>query len=617
MSSVATLTAVGAGPASPARWRTLPGVVEYWLLALVLAAIVLLPLIEAVLRKTLNAGIAGSATLVQHLTLLASMLGAAAAARDDKLLALFNLTSLLGARAQAIGRFASHAFAAAVCGLLCGASAQLVAAERAAGNVIAYGIPVWAAQSVLPAGFLLIALRLAWRAGASAPVRAAAACLVVGLLASAPLWAAHADLWFFPALLLLVTCALMGAPVFAILAGIALFLFAQQSAPLASIPLDHYRLVVNPALPAIPLFTLAGFILAAGGAPARLTRLFQALFGHFRGGVAIAAVTAGAFFTAFTGASGVTILALGGLLLPLLVAARYRERDALGLVTGAGSLGALLPPCLPIVLYAIVAKVSMQKMFLGALLPGILLIVLAAWWGARRDPRSARDVEPFDWNRARRAVRAAKWELALPVVALASLFGGFATPVEAAALTALYTFVVGTCIHRDLRDRRRWIAVATECGTLVGGVLLILGVALGLTNYLVDIQLTERAVGWATQTIQSKWLFLLALNVLLLAVGCLMDIFSAIVVIAPLVVPIGLAFGVDPVHLGVIILANLELGYLTPPVGVNLFYASSRFNKPISEVCRSVAPLLPILAIGVLLITYLPWLSTALPAAFR
>jgi tripartite ATP-independent transporter DctM subunit len=418
-------------------------------------------------------------------------------------------------------------------------------------------------------------------------------------------------------MLLLGACALLGAPIFSILGGAALILFWRQDAPIASVALDHYRLVVNPTLPAVPLFTLAGFLLAAGRAPARLTRLFQALFGHFRGGVGMATVVVGAFFTAFTGASGVTILALGGLLLPLLIAARYRERDALGLVTTVGSLGALLPPCLPLVLYAIVAKVNIERMFLGALLPGILMIVLAAWWGAQRDPRRDLAIAVFKWDEVRQAVRSAKWELALPVVAFAGLLGGFATPVEAAALTALYTFAVEGLVHRDLWDHRRLIAVTVECGALVGGVLLILGVALGLTNYLVDIQLPDQAVAWSTQAIQSKWLFLLALNALLLAVGCLMDIFSAIVVVAPLVVPIGMAFGVEPVHLGVIFLANLELGYLTPPVGINLFYASSRFNKPIAELCRSVAPLLPILALGVLIITYVPWLSTLLPDAFK
>jgi C4-dicarboxylate transporter, DctM subunit len=617
MSSHAFDTPAQASALRRATWTRWFATAENGALALVLAAVVLLPLVEAIARKLFGAGIANSAALVQHLTLVASMLGAAVAARDGKLLALFDLSSLAGDRVRDAGRFVQHLIAAATCGFLCLASLSLMQTERGAGAVIAYGIPVWLAQSVLPAGFALIAIRLIWKSSNTAEHRRLAATCVAAILSAAWAGGLHAALWFYPMLGALTLAALTGAPIFAILGGAGLLLLWQHGSPVASMALDHYRLVVNPTLPAIPLFTLAGFLFAAGGAPARLTRLFRALFGHFRGGVGIAAIGAGAFFTAFTGASGVTILALGGLLLPLLVSARYRERDALGLVTTMGSLGALLPPCLPIVLYAIVAQTSIEQMFLGALLPGLLMIVLAAWWGARRDPRSAADVAPFDRADALAAMRAAKWELALPLVVFASLFGGFATPVEAAALTALYAFVIEVIVHRDLRDCRRLGSVVAECGALVGGVLLILGVALGLTGYIVDIQLPDKAVAWATSTIDSKWLFLLALNVLLLAVGCAMDIFSAIVVVAPLVVPIGLAFGIDPVHLGVIFLANLELGYLTPPIGVNLFYASSRFGKSIGEVCRSVLPLLPVLALGVALITCVPWLSTALPAAFR
>lgn len=601
----------------PVRYAKAFSTGENWLLALALGAIVLLPLAEALLRKATQGGIPGSAVLVQHLTLWVSMLGAAVAARDGKLLTLFNVTLLAGERAQSMARFASHLFAAIVCGFLGLASLELVLAERAAGGTIAFGIPVWVAEFILPAGFGLIAIRLAWDAAARLSGRGAAALLLAVTLGSAFWWASYPEFWFYAGVIVIAGCALSGAPVFAVLAGIALFLFWQQGGPIASVALDHYRLVVNPTLPAIPLFTLAGFVLAASDAPQRLTRLFKALFGHFRGGVGIAAVVVGAFFTAFTGASGVTILALGGLLLPLLVSASYRERDALGLVTGVGSLGVLLPPCLPLLLYAIVAKVSVEQIFLAALVPGILMIGLAAWWSARRDPRGARAVGKFDWNEARQAIAAAKWELTLPVVAFAGLLGGFATPVEAAALTAFYACVIEGFIYRDLRDPRRLVRVASECGALIGGVLLILGVALGLTNYLVDIQLPERLVDWATQAIHSKWLFLLALNVLLIVAGCLMDIFSAIVVVAPLVVPVGLAFGLDPLHLGIIFLANLEIGYLTPPVGVNLFYASSRFEKPITVVCRSVAPLLPVLIAGVLLITYIPWLSTALPGILK
>jgi tripartite ATP-independent transporter DctM subunit len=411
--------------------------------------------------------------------------------------------------------------------------------------------------------------------------------------------------------------ALAGAPIFAVLGGAALLLTWQAGTPLAAVALEHYRMVVNPSLPAVPLFTLAGFTLAAGRAPQRLTRLFQALFGHFRGGVAIAAVVVGALFTALTGGSGVTILALGGVLFPLLVRARYPEGNAVGLVTVSGSLGTLLAPCLPLILYAIVARVEIVRMFLGACLPALLMIGAVAVWGARRDRRAAAALPRFSAARAWQALRLAKWDIALPLVIFLSLFGGFATPVEAAALTAFYVVAVERVVHGSLRHWRDLAAVFSDCGALVGGVLLILGVALGLTNYLVDAEWPSRATEWATHSIHSRALFLLTLNGLLLLAGCLMEIWSAIVVLPPLLVPTALAFGVDPVHLGVVFLANLELGYLTPLVGINLFYASARFDKPVLQVCRDVLPLLPILVASVLAITYLPWLSTALPALLR
>ncbi|MCI0419453.1 MAG: TRAP transporter large permease subunit, partial [Acidobacteria bacterium] len=409
-----------------------------------------------------------------------------------------------------------------------------------------------------------------------------------------------------PALIGLLAATSLGAPVFATLGGAALILFWGADLPIASIPLDHYRLVINPSLPTIPLFTLAGYFLAEGGASRRLVRVFQALLGRFRGGPAIVTALVCAFFTSFTGASGVTILALGGLLMPVLLSAGYSPKSSLGLLTGAGSVGLLFPPCLPLILYAIVAKISIEDMFLGGIVPGILMVALTAWWGMTQGPKVTGEGRSFDRREAKQAMWDAKWELLLPAVAFAGLFGGIATPVEAAALTALYAWVVETFIYGDLKVTRDAARVMTECGLLVGGVLLILGVALGFTNYLVDAQIAERAVEWVTGSIQSRWVFLLLLNLFLLVVGCLMDIFSAIVVVVPLIVPMGLAFGVDPIHLGIIFLANLELGYLTPPVGMNLFLASYRFSKPLAEVARSIIPILLVLLVGVLCITYVP-----------
>lgn len=617
MSAGAAVIARPAAPGSLGRWRRALAMGENGLLTLVLAAIVLLPLLEAGLRKALNIGIAGSATLVQHLTLLASMAGAAVAAREDKLLPLFNLPSLLGGRAQSTARFASRTFAAAVCGLLCVAGLEFVAAERAAGNILAYHVPVWAAQCVLPAGFLLIALRLAWHAGGSASARGAAAGLALLLPASAPLWVAHPEWWSWPALALLGACALMGAPVFSVIAGVALFLFAQRGAPIASLSLDHYRLVVNPTLPAIPLFALAGYLFAESAAPRRLIEVFDALFGRMRGGAAIVTVFACTFFTSFTGASGVTILALGGLVMPLLLSTGYASRPALGLVTAAGLPGTLLMPSLPLILYAIVAGVTIRDMFIGGVLPALLMVGIVAAWGISLHPVRHDEPPPFNWAKARAALALAKWELGLPLVPVAALVSGLTTPVEAAALTALLAFIVTSLLHRDLGIVRDVPRVMAECGFIVGGMLLILGVVLGLTDYLVDAQVPDRLVEWVTQTVGSRLVFLLALNVFLLLAGCVMEIYPAILVLAPLIAQVGVGFGVHPVHLGAIFLANMELGYLTPLVGLNLFFASYRFGKPITEIFRAVLPLFLALGIGVLIVTYVPWLSTAPLGFFR
>ena len=392
-------------------------------------------------------------------------------------------------------------------------------------------------------------------------------------------------------------------------------LFWGADLPIAAMPVEHYRLTVNPALPSIPLFTLAGFFMAEGGASKRLMRVFAALCGWFRGGPAVAVTLICAFFTSFTGASGVTILALGGLLMPVLGAARFSDRNALGLITGAGSLGVLLPPCLPVILYAIIARVDIKAMFLGGLLPGLLLIGLTAAWGVWAGRHATARPKSFSALEARRSIRAAKWELLLPIVSLAAIFGGWATPVEAAALTAAFAFVIEFLIHRDLRaaDAPR---VMSEAGLLVGGVLLILGVALGLTNYLIDAQVPERLASWAAVHVHSRWLFLLGLNLVLIAVGGVVEIYAAIVVVAPLLVPIGMQLGIDPVHLGIIFLANMELGFLAPPVGLNLLLASYRLNRPVGEVTRAVLPVLLVMFLGVLLITYFPPLTTWLPGLF-
>jgi tripartite ATP-independent transporter DctM subunit len=564
------------------------------------------------LRGSLGRGIPGAASLVQHLTLIVGMMGAAIAARDDRLLAIAGLHAFLKGRPAEAAHIVSNAVAAAVAAGLCYAAYTFVASEYQAGKQLIHGLPVWVIQAFLPLGFALIGIRLLWNASPRWSGRAIAVVVATLLLALVLYLPIARETKVVAGLITVVIAIVLGAPVFTALGGAALLLFWGAELPTASLSLDHYRLVVNPSLPAIPLFTLAGYFLAESGAPRRLVRVFDALLGGLRGGAAAVTVFAGAFFTAFTGASGITILALGGLLIPLLRGVGHSERAALGLVTSSGSLGVLLPPSLPLILYAVVAKVPMRDMFLGAILPGLTMALLLLLWGRRTAGPGRPAGRRFDPKEARAAVLDAKWELLLPAVAFAALFGGFATPVEAAALTALYAAGIETLVHRDLHWLRDVPRVMAEAGLLVGGVLLILGVALGFTNYLVDAQIPDRTIEWATATLHSRWTFLAGLNVFLLVVGCVMDIFSAIVVVVPIMVPVALAFGIDPVHLGIVFLANMELGYLTPLVGMNIFFASYRFNKPVLEVCRAVLPFLAVLLVGVLLITYLPWLTSVL-----
>jgi tripartite ATP-independent transporter DctM subunit len=534
------------------------------------------------------------------------------AARDSRLLSLATATFIPSRFRKAAAIF-SGAVAAAVTFYLAAGSYQFVLADRDS-RVLAYGIPLWVVQLILPFGFALITLRLLWGISGRYHERLVGLGVAALIALAFYLWIPPAH-FALPALIVLLLATACGAPIFVMIGGAALILFWGAEIPIAAVAVGHYSLVVNPSIPAIPLFTLAGYLLAEGGASRRLVDVFTTLCARVRGGPAIITALACAFFTSFTGGSGVTILALGGLLFPVLRQAGYSERHSLGLITGAGSLGLLFPPCLPLILYAIVAQVRMEAMFLGGILPGFVLLLLTAAWGIRHDRGTAR-TEPFSARAAAHAIWIAKWELLLPFVVIFVLFAGFATPVEAAAFTALYAFVVETFIYRDYRTPATLSRVFTEAGLLIGGVLLILGVALGLTNYLIDMEIPTQAVAWATSSIHSPLAFLLLLNIFLLVVGALMDIFPAIVVIVPLIVPLGDAFGTNPIHLGIIFLANLELGFLMPPIGLNLLIASYRFGKPMSEVYRAAVPMLVVMFFGVLLITYVPWLTTWLPSLF-
>jgi len=574
----------------------------------VLAVMTVLPIIEVVARLGSGVGVPGAIVLVQHLTLWIALSGAALAARNDQLLALATLR-LLPARWQPRVRGFTSGVAAAVTAALVIASADFVRIERAAGGTVALGLPTWVVLTVLPGGFALVLAHIVWRAGDHWRGRTAAALwtAVPFVLAVAPQDASASIL--LPALLVIVAATALGMPIFAAIGGAALILFWADATPVNAVPGETYRLTTSTMLPAVPLFALGGYVLAAGGASRRLTRLFTALVGWMPGGLAIVTTAVLAFFTPLTGASGVTIVSMGGLLLPVLVAARYPPRTALGLVTVSGSIGLLFFPSLPVFLYGFYAGEPFDRLFVGGLVPGLLLCVAVAGWAAMRGGSGGTPRTPFEPREAAAAVWAAKWELGLPVLVLATIVTGTASLVEAAALSVVYALLVEVVIHRALGPLRDVPHIGLECATLIGGFLIILSVALGFTSYLILLEVPVTLVTWVRAHIESPLVFLLALNVLLILAGAMMDIYSAIVVFVPLLTPLAAAYGIDPVHMGVIFLANMELGYLMPPMGENLFLASYRFERPLTEVYRSTLPYTLIVLAVVLLITYLPGLT--------
>jgi len=409
--------------------------------------------------------------------------------------------------------------------------------------------------------------------------------------------------------LLIALLALFGLPLFGVLAIVSfLCLTFVADLNLSLLIAEMYRLASIPVLIAIPLFTFAGYILAESRAPVRLVNLSRAFLGRVPGGLSIVAILSCAVFTALTGASGVTIIAMGGLLLPALMDEGYREKFNLGLLTSSGSLGLLFPPSLPVILYAIISTEDVNQLFLAAAVPGILLVLILSAYGMGSAVRAKIPRRSPSWAERKQALRDAVWEMPLPLVILGGIYGGLFTASEAAAITAFYVLVVEVFIHRDIAlSQLRKIMV--ESMVLVGGLMIILATALGFTNFLIDQQIPMRILDWIQTFVHSRITFLLLLNVFLLIVGCLMDIFSAIVVVVPLILPIATAFGVHPLHLGVIFLTNLEIGYNTPPVGINLFISSFRFKKPVIQLYAATLPFLLLYLAALALITYLPDLS--------
>lgn len=593
--------------------------------ALVLMA--LIPLIEIVSRPFMGKGIENSAALTQHLGLVLAMFGAVAAERYGHLTTLGSGVGALGsARWQQSAHVFANGSASLVCGLLTWASWQFLRSEMEGGHALAYGVPVWWVQAALPIGFGLLAFKLGARCAQARWIK-----IGVGLgLACLGLWLGSqfdgGTLPLWPAVAWLVAVLVAGAPIFAALGGLALALFWSEGLPLASVALSHYQITVNPSLPALPLFTLAGLVFARTGAAQRLGALFVAVFGGGVTGTVCASAVMCSFFTAFTGGSGVTILALGGLLLPLLRNAGFPEKRGISLVTSASALGVLLAPSVPLIMVAIIARVPINTMFLAGLVPAVVMVFFLLVFGGylRRSGLSATHTpepvqgipvgaHPVRSAQILAAAWAAKWEILAPFVAIGSLVSGLATPTESAALTVAYAVLTQALAHREL-DWSTLGKALSDCAQIIGGVMLILGMALGLTNYLVDAGIPDAAITWAQDVIPNKFVFLLLLCIFLLLAGALMEIFAAIVVLVPLLLPVAMSYGVHPVHFGIIFLAAMEMGFLCPPAGMNIYFASAMFGKPVRYVAVAVLPALFAIFLGTLAIAWLPVLATGLPA---
>jgi tripartite ATP-independent transporter DctM subunit len=418
--------------------------------------------------------------------------------------------------------------------------------------------------------------------------------------------------------LLLLGAALLGAPLFAVIAGGALLGFSRAGVDLSVVAIEIYRLAEMPVLLAIPLFTFAGYLLGESQAPRRLVRITNALLGWLPGGLAMVALVACALFTAFTGASGVTIVALGSLLYPALREAGYPERFSLGLVTTSGSLGLLFAPSLPLILYGVVAQqlgvgtpVRIDDLFRAGLLPGLLMLALLSGWSAWVGRNRDRPPQRFSWREALASLRDSAWEIPLPLLVLGGIYSGTFAVSEAAAVTALYVLVVEVGIRREI-PLARLPAVMRESMVLVGGVLLILGASLASTNYMIDAEVPTRLFEAIRAHVDSRLAFLVLLNLFLLVLGTMLDIFSALVIVIPIILPVALGYDIHPVHLGIVFLANMQIGYFTPPVGMNLFIASYRFEKPVLELYRATLPFFFLLLAAILVLTYWPWLSLVL-----
>ena len=584
-----------------------------WLCLFLFLILISFPIFQILGRYISFFSIPASQEIVQHMTLWIGFIGAVIAARSNKLLSVVREPVFDSSTKVDWPKFFVHVFSLSIVFVLSISYLKMIQIGFQYPDYIAPYIPTWFAQSIIPVGLILIWYQMIMTSSTDLKYRVL--LTVISIIPTVILY-----FWQFPLanplllwtkVLFAISLVAFGLPIFILLASLSIFFFLSEPSEwatnydlISTISDSAYRIVVSPTLAAIPIFTLAGYILAESNISERLIRFFKSSLGWLPGSTVLIVVLLCAFFTALTGGSGVTILALGAILYPILIHDGYSKQFSLGIITTAGSLGLLFPPSLPAIIYSVTAGINPLELFKQALIPAIFLMSIMFFYGLYKRPKS-KTVERFVFKDAFETAKIAKWEIAIPLLIILSLFSGFATLVESAALLVLYVLTVELYIFKDI-SLNNLPKIIIDCSTLVGGVLIILGFAMGFTGYLVDAQIPLKILNFVQTTISSKIIFLLALNILLLIVGCLMDVFSAIIVVVPLIAPLATYFGIDPFHLAVIFIANLELGYITPPVGMNLYLSSYRFEKDMPTIYSATLPFFFIRLIGVILITYIP-----------
>lgn len=598
---------------------------EGYLLTSFLMIMIGLSFSQVILRNFFDTGITWADPIVRHLVLWVGFIGASIATKDDSHLAMDLVSRFLPENIKKSSTLLVQGCSAIVCALLTLASYKFVLGEKESGNLLTQGIPSYWAVIIIPIGFYFMSMRFARRANIwLTPLFA----VIIPFLIFAPLFQNSADLQnivlkisnlinlvptsgtgFILICVLIGAIGLLGAPLFVIFGSISLLAFHTAGIDSSATIIEMYRLASAPTLVAIPLFTFAGYMMAESKTPERLIAIAKPLFGWMPGGLSIMAIVACAFFTAFTGASGVTIIALGGLLYPILLKEKYPDNFSMGLVTTCGSVGLMFPPSLPLILYGLISNTNIDKLFIAGIVPGMLIIILLSAYGIFVNRGVKVQKHPFKLKELFQAIKKAGWEVPLPFIILFGIYGGFITASEAAAVTAAYVFIIQVFVYKDLKITSDIPRIAKQSMVLVGSIVVIFAVAMGFTSYLIDEQVPMRLLEWIRTYITSRIMFLLVLNIFLLIVGSLMDIFSAIIVVVPLIIPIAKEFGVDPIHLGIIFLTNLEIGYLHPPVGLNLFLSSIRFKRSIVNLYWVTLPFLILLVLALIIITYVPELS--------